>query len=97
MRYRCEVCENFRPDVEFAGDRNTVLVPFDVRAVRLCLGHARIAARSGVATFDALREFYGSGRRSFVPRRGAGMPNAIDEQRRNGGRRATDRLLHGLD
>ncbi|HVW27287.1 MAG TPA: hypothetical protein VHC69_18100 [Polyangiaceae bacterium] len=97
MRQRCEVCENFRPGVEFAGDRNTVLVPFDVRAVRLCLGHARIAARSGVTTFDELRDFYGSGRRSFVPRRGAGVAHAIDEQRRNVGRRATDRLLHDFE
>ena len=97
MRHRCEVCENFRPDVEFAGDRNTVLIPFDVRAVRLCLGHARIAARSGVTTFDALRDFYGSGRRSFVPRRGAGVPQAISEQRDGAGRRTTDRQLHDFD
>jgi hypothetical protein len=97
MRHRCEVCENFRPDVEYGGDRNTVLVPFDVRAVRLCMGHARIAARSGVNTFDELREFYGSGRRSFVPRRGRGVPTVIDEQRRSRGRRTTDRRLHDFD
>ncbi|HEX4337745.1 MAG TPA: hypothetical protein VH062_17655 [Polyangiaceae bacterium] len=90
MRQRCEVCENFRPDLEFAGDRNTVLVPFDVRAVRLCMGHARIAAKSSITTFEELRDFYGSGRRSFVPRRGAGFETAMDEQRGSPGRRATD-------
>jgi hypothetical protein len=98
MRQRCEVCENFRPDVEFAGDRNTVLVPFDVRAVRLCMGHARIAAKSGVTSFEELRELYGSGRRSFVPRRGAGVETAMGEQRQTAGRRATDRLaLHNYE
>jgi len=91
MRQRCEVCENFRPDVELVGDRNTVLVPFDVRAVRLCMGHARIAARSAVTSFEALRDFYGSGRRSFVPRRASGIAETVDDQRRGFGRRATDR------
>ena len=92
MRERCEVCENFRPDVEFEGDRNTVLVPFDVRAVRLCMGHARIAARSGVTSFEELRDFYGSGRRSFVPRRSPGIGATSAEERRSPGRRATDRV-----
>ena len=88
MRERCEVCQNFRPDVEFAGDRNTVLVPFDVRPVRLCVGHARIAKNSGVTTFEGLRELYGSGRRSFVPRRTPGGDATYE--RRSYGRRATD-------
>ncbi len=90
MRQRCEVCENFRPDVEFAGDRNTVLVQFDVRPVRLCMGHARIAERSGITSFEGLREFYGSGRRSFVPRRSAGIETELFGERRTAGRRSTD-------
>ncbi|HEX3595813.1 MAG TPA: hypothetical protein VHU80_11955, partial [Polyangiaceae bacterium] len=63
---------------------------YDVRAVRLCMGHARIAAKSGVMSFEQLRDFYGAGRRSFVPRRGAGFETAMDEQRQSLGRRATD-------
>jgi len=90
MRERCEVCENFRPDVEFEGDRKTVVVPFDVRSVRLCVGHARIAANSGVTSFDELRELYGSGRRSFVPRRGPNPDAPGNEQRGTIGRRAND-------
>lgn len=88
MRERCEVCQNFRPDVEFAGDRNTVLVPFGVRRVRLCVGHARIAEKSGITTFEGLRELYGSGRRSFVPRRAPGGDATYE--RRSYGRRSTD-------
>jgi hypothetical protein len=88
MRERCEVCENFRPDVELAGDRKTVMVEYGVRSVRLCIGHARIAANSGVTTFDGLRELYGSGRRSFVPRRAPGGDATYE--RRSYGRRASD-------
>jgi hypothetical protein len=91
MRERCEVCENFRPGTELPGDRNTVLVPFDARVVRLCMGHARIAAKSGATSFEALRELYGSGRRSFVPRRAPMTPAEASERRGGEGRRATDR------
>jgi hypothetical protein len=90
MRERCEVCKNFRPDVEFEGDRNTVLVPFDERAVLLCVGHARIAENSGVKTFEQLRELYGSGRRSFVPRRSPSAGPAMGYERQSTGRRSTD-------
>jgi hypothetical protein len=90
MRERCEVCKNFRPDVEFEGDRNTVLVPFDARTVRLCVGHARIAENSGVKTFEQLRELYGSGRRSFVPRRSPSAGPAMGYERQSTGRRSTD-------
>jgi hypothetical protein len=93
MRQRCEVCENFRPDVEFAGDRKTVMVPFDVRPVRLCAGHARIAQNSGVTSFEGLRELYGAGRRSFVPRRSESTPTAFGEKRDSPGRRASDHRL----
>jgi hypothetical protein len=90
MRERCEVCKNFRPETEFAGDRRTILLEYEVRPVRLCIGHARIAANSGVQSFEDLRELYGSGRRSFVPRRGP-IAAASDEDRRlSRGRRATD-------
>src|SRR3954471_4777546 len=90
MRERCEVCKNFRPDVEFEGDRNTVMVPFDARSVRLCVGHARIAENSNVRTFEELRELYGSGRRSFVPRRSASAGPAMGYERQSMGRRSTD-------
>jgi hypothetical protein len=88
MRERCEVCANFRPDVEFDGDRKTTLIPFGDRSVRLCRAHERIAANSGVTSFDGLRELYGSGRRSFVPRRGASRSEMYPQ---HAGRRATDR------
>ena len=84
------MCENFRPDVEFEGDRKTVMVAFDVRSVRLCVGHARIAAKSGVTSFEELRELYGSGRRSFVPRRAPDGAVRANDQRRSSGRRASD-------
>ena len=91
MEKRCEICENLRPDTEFPGDRKTSLVAFDVRPVRLCAGHAKIAQRSGVTTFAELRELYGSGRRSYVPRRSEHTPTAFGEDRTNPGRRSTDR------
>ncbi len=95
MRQRCEVCENFRPDVEYEGDRRTVTVPLDVRAVRLCIGHARIAQNSGVTSFEALRELYGEGRRSFVPRRSPSAIPAADDRRQSIGRRARDAASRG--
>ena len=91
MRQRCEVCENFRPDVEFEGDRNTVTVTLDARRVVLCVGHARIAENSGVTSFEELRALYGSGRRSFVPRREPRATTIGDYERQSRGRRATDR------
>ena len=66
-----------------------VEMPFDVRPVHLCVGHARIAENSGVASFEELRELYGSGRRSFVPRRSPGS-RIGNGTPRSPGRRATD-------
>ena len=84
---RCEVCENFRPNDDT--ERPLVEVRFDVRSVLLCRGHALIAERSGVKSFEDLREYYGKGRRSYVPRRD---PKATPTagQRHGRGRRATD-------
>ena len=90
MRERCEVCEHFRPHVELEGDRRTVLVSYDTRSVRLCIWHARIAARNGVSTFEELRELYGEGRRSFVPRRAPRPSPEAADRPRNPGRRASD-------
>jgi hypothetical protein len=90
MRQRCEVCENFRPETEFEGDRNTAIVMFDSRPVLLCVAHARIAQNSGVTSFEGLREHYGTGRRSFVPRRSRDGAPLADDSRRSRGRRASD-------
>jgi hypothetical protein len=90
MLPRCEVCENYRPDVELPGDRKTVTVRFSARQVVLCVGHARIAERSGVTSFEALRAHYGAGRRSFVPRRGRASHGAGAGERQGAGRRASD-------
>ena len=90
MSPRCEVCENFRPETEFEGDRNTRTVLFDARPVLLCVGHVRIAENSGVTSFEGLRELYGKGRRSFVPRRGRDAISDPDDRRRRRGRRVTD-------
>lgn len=90
MQPECEVCESFRPEADRDKGREFVEVVFDTRVVLLCRGHARIAAKSGVTSFEQLREYYGSGRRSFVPRRGReGTPDP-DERRMGLGRRATD-------
>jgi hypothetical protein len=70
MQHRCEVCASFHPNAEFGDNYRVVEVPFDVRPVHLCVAHARIAQSSGVTSFEELRELYGEGRRSFVPRRG---------------------------
>jgi hypothetical protein len=86
MAHVCEVCLNFRPDTAGAADAKPVV--FGKRTVVLCRGHARIAANAKVRTFDALRTLYGSGRRSFVPRRGAA--EATLGAPRSAGRRATD-------
>ena len=90
MHQRCEVCEGFRPEASLR-PRKLVEVPFDVRNVVLCAGHARIAENSGVTSFEALRELYGSGRRSYVPRRAPSSEAPANDQRRSVGRRASDR------
>lgn len=87
MPHSCEVCESIRPDGTFGPNYRVIDVPFDVRTVRLCVGHARIAENSQATTFEALRELFGQGRRSFVPRR---APQASGAQQRSAGRRATD-------
>jgi hypothetical protein len=81
MKHVCEVCQGFRPGAEYGETYQVTLVQFDVRAVHLCVAHARIAKNSDVKSFEELRDLYGDGRRSFVPRRFA---------LRRGGRRATD-------
>jgi hypothetical protein len=88
MRQCCEVCENFMPEVARTS-RKLVEVVLDTRTVTLCRGHALIAENSGVKSFDALRELYGSGRRSYVPRRNATNDRSGD-QRLGRGRRAAD-------
>jgi hypothetical protein len=88
MRQCCEVCENFMPEVARTS-RKLVEVVLDRRTVTLCRGHALIAENSGVKSFEALRELYGSGRRSYVPRRSASTAGPGD-QRLGRGRRAAD-------
>jgi hypothetical protein len=65
-------------------------VPFGRRMVVLCRGHALIARNSGIQTFKGLREFYGSGRRSFLARRSTEAGNMDFDQRASRGRRASD-------
>jgi hypothetical protein len=88
MRQCCEVCENFMPEVARTS-QTLVEVPLDTRTVTLCRGHALIAQNSGVKSFEGLRELYGAGRRSYVPRRSA-MAERSGEQRLGRGRRAAD-------
>jgi hypothetical protein len=90
MQPQCEVCENFRPDAEFDPSRKLVEVVFDSRSVLLCRAHAGIAERSGVTSLAELREYYGTGRRSFVPRRERGSTPHMNERRGDAGRRASD-------
>jgi hypothetical protein len=89
MRHCCEVCGSFRPGAHFGGNYRVIEVQLDVRNVHLCIGHARIAENSGVATFDELRELYGEGRRSFVPRRDPCVEPS-EGRARTSGRRKTD-------
>ncbi|MGC4064004.1 MAG: hypothetical protein QM784_05075 [Polyangiaceae bacterium] len=88
MQPHCEVCASFKRKEDLVGMR-TVEVAYAERTVQLCTGHAKIAENSGVETFAELRELYGSGRRSYVPRR---RPESLqpDGVSRRGGRRATD-------
>lgn len=90
MVQRCEVCESFRPEGT-SSERTLVQVAFDVRTVVLCSGHARIAEKSGVRSFSALRELFGAGRRSHVPRRAPRVSAQVLDNRQGAGRRATDR------
>jgi hypothetical protein len=90
MRQHCEVCEAIRPDHAATAEEKLVYMEFPTRTVRLCVGHALIAQNSGVHSFEQLRELYGSGRRSHVPRRGHELFESTDEKRRSSGRRATD-------
>lgn len=81
---RCEVCESFRPKAVHGQGYMVREVMFDVRAVRLCGAHAKIAERSGVKSFDELRDLYGDDqKRSYVPRRASERPGS--------GRRQTDK------
>lgn len=88
MAKTCEVCENFRNKSDLSALK-IVEVPFDQRSVLLCTGHAKIAENSGVTSFEELRELYGSGRRSYVPRRKPATMQPNGEARKSG-RRATD-------
>ncbi len=69
----------------------TVEVKLDKRTVTLCRGHARIAENSGVTDFDGLRALYGAGQRSHVPRRDPIAPSPSADERRQVGRRSSDR------
>ncbi|HEV8550406.1 MAG TPA: hypothetical protein VGQ57_15285 [Polyangiaceae bacterium] len=90
MAHICEICTNCRPGAVPGAAREAAAVTFGARTVLLCRGHARIAANAKIKTFAALRDLYGSGRRSFVPRR---RPDSSDAFRpaRSAGRRASDR------
>ena len=90
MAQLCEVCENFRPEDETDSGQKFVYVTFDSRRVLLCTGHARIAEKSGVASLEQLRAYYGSGRRSFVQRRSRDATSRASERRGSSGRRASD-------
>jgi hypothetical protein len=90
MSQHCEVCEAFRPEAGPAPEEKLVYMEFPARTVRLCVGHALIAENSGVTSFEQLRDLYGSGRRSHVPRRGQEMFESTDEKRRSAGRRVSD-------
>lgn len=91
MPATCEVCNHLRPRSvsQFPDKYRVIEVKYDARSVHLCVGHARIAANSGVVTFEDLRELYGTGRRSFVPRRDPAVPHGNGEPR-SCGRRFTD-------
>jgi hypothetical protein len=88
MRRTCEVCENFR-NLDDLTHLKIVEVHYSQRSVLLCTGHAKIAERSGVTRFDELRELYGEGRRSYIPRRRPAVFQPDGESRRSG-RRVTD-------
>ena len=81
MHQDCVVCQHLHPQANLR-DRPLHQLSFGGHTVTLCEGHRRIAHRSGVTTFEQLRELYGEseGRRSFVP--------DVDGQKQ--GRRATD-------
>jgi len=90
MAQLCEVCENFRPDDDVDLSRKFVYVTFESRRVLLCTGHARIAEKSGVASLEQLRAYYGEGRRSFLGRRSRDPVSRGSERRKSPGRRASD-------
>ena len=89
MQHHCEVCASFNPGAEFGEGYRVIAVSFAERTVHLCVGHARIAENNGVTSFDELRDIYGSGRRSYVPRRGPSTATP-SERRESAGRRASD-------
>jgi hypothetical protein len=95
MARQCEVCRNFKPE-RVTENQTLVEVEFDARSVTLCRGHARIAANAHVRTFAKLRELFGSGRRSYIERRGPESATAGRKQRRKSpGRRAGDSVHAG--
>lgn len=86
MQSHCEVCESL---ARSPSPKTTIVsVALETRTVLLCKGHAQIAANSGVTDFEGLRELYGSGRRSYVPRRDPQAKAPMKDDRHNSGRRA---------
>ncbi|HEY3497482.1 MAG TPA: hypothetical protein VGK73_22450 [Polyangiaceae bacterium] len=90
----CEVCEALgRPG---SGRAKRVLV--GERLVALCASHARVASSLPVAGVEELRRVFreSGGKRSLVERRQAldrrVFPARPEGRRRNGGRRASDRV-----
>ena len=91
MTERCEVCESLRPQGDLQAARELLTIAFDERRVRLCRGHAAIAANTGVSTLAGLRMLYAesTGQRSYIARRA----RAALASTRTGGRRASDQPL----
>lgn len=91
MEHRCEVCESFRPQGDLGAARELLEVTFGERTVRLCRGHAAIAANSGVSTLDELRALYAEsrGQRSYIARR-ARLVQSNAGPARSAGRRVSD-------
>lgn len=90
----CEICEHFLPPAKLLENaRGVTLVEFGKRTVALCRVHAFIAATHKVKTLGGLQHLFreNRGRRSFLPRRAAGVERGVHaEQRSSRGRRASD-------
>ena len=93
MQQRCEICSNFLSPARIEASRARVEEHIiESRRVWLCGTHSHLVSELLVETVGELRSLFreNDGRRSLLPRRGP-EHDAVTDERRERGRRATDR------
>ena len=96
MQRRCEICSNFLSEARLAASETRVEEHvFGGLRIALCATHSHFVRKLRVSTLGGLRYLFqeSNGRRSLVARRRS-EANEIGNERRRGGRRASDRFCN---